>query len=198
MSAFRPIADIQAHVHAEPMTGIWTLLPIALSSALGAPALQEAADQAERAKEIEKACGLADGAIRVVEGHVRFQPSPHEELERVDCALASLKSAGMTDLGFVGNEADPNAILRPPLRFIALGPKAQIDALSAAAAEEKWIITRTATASDGIAMLQFESRPGMKQGEATRLVDRIWEEEFGDIAFGTAPRKLSEPDTFEE
>lgn len=180
------------------MIGIWTLLPVALSAALGAPALDEAANQAERAQEIEKACGLADGTIRVVQGQIRLQPSPYEELERVDCALSSLKSAGMTDLGFIGNEADPNAILRPPLRFVAQGLKAQIDALSAAAVEEKWIIIRTATASDGIAMLEFGSGQGMRQGEAMRLVDRIWEKEFGDIAFGTAPRKLSEPNTFDE
>jgi hypothetical protein len=44
----------------------------------------------------------------------------------------------------------------------------------------------------------FESGAAMTNGQAGRLLDRIWKKEFGDIAFGTAPRKLSDPNPYED
>lgn len=82
--------------------------------------------------------------------------------------------------------------LRPLLRYIAGGPKAQIAALEKAVRAEKWTIIRRASASDGSAILQFESGLRMTNGEATKLLDRIFNQEFGDLEFGFALRKLSD------
>jgi hypothetical protein len=102
------------------------------------------------------------------------------------------------ELGFVGNEATPNAVLEPPLRYIAEGSTAEITALVKAANADKWLITKTAAASDGTTIVLFESGAAMSNGQADRLLDRIWKKEFGDIAFGTAPRKLSDPNPYED
>ena len=129
---------------------------------------------------------------------IRLQPSPDEAYDHVDCALARLNKAGLGKLGFVGNEADPNAILRPPLRYIAKGSSAEIASLVKAAEADKWAVNMMATASDGTTIVLFESGPTMTNGQATKLLDRIWKNEFGDIAFGTAPRKLSDRDPFDD
>jgi hypothetical protein len=47
-------------------------------------------------------------------------------------------------------------------------------------------------------IVQFESGVAMTNRQAERLLDRIWKKDFGDIAFGMAPRKLSAPNPFEE
>lgn len=93
--------------------------------------------------------------------------------------------------GFSGNEYDPNAVLRPPMRYIAEGSSAEIAGLIRAAQADKWVISKTATASDGSKIVHFESGASMTNGQSEALLKRIWRKDFGDIAFGMAPRKLS-------
>lgn len=159
-----------------------------------APAAAQVADNSKTAAVIERACGLKKGTITVSGDEIRLQPSPDEAYENVDCALERLKKAGLGKLGFVGNEADPNAVLRPPLRYIAVGSNFQIAALIGALETDKWTIVRRGSASDGTLFVQFESGPMMTHGEAGKIVERIWGKEFGDIWFGYAPTKLSEPE----
>jgi hypothetical protein len=142
---------------------------------------------------------LKKGTLTVEGENLRFKPSPDEDYKHVDCALGRLKKAGLGDrLGFVGNEADPNAILRPPLRYIAVSSPTQIAALRKAAEFDGWTIVRTATTSDGMVIVQFESGATMTNGQAERLLNRIWKNEFGDISFGLAPRKLSSRDQIDD
>lgn len=174
---------------------------MALLAAVGsAPAPAQVTDKAAQAAIIESGCGLKKGTITITGEKVQFQPSPDEPYEHVECALARLEKAGLVSLpiGFVGNEADPNAVVRPQLRYIAEGPTARIAALERALQAEDWNIVRSATASDGSTILQFESGPKMTNGEAEKLLDRIWSKEFGDLEFGTAPRKLSEPASYDD
>jgi hypothetical protein len=163
-----------------------------------APALAQVSDKAEQAAAIERGCGLKKGTITVSGDQIRLQPAPDEAYEKVDCALERLNKAGLGKLGFVGNEADPNAILKPPLRYIAEGSSAEIAALVKAAQADRWVIKKTASASDGMTIVQFESGAAMTNGQASRLLDRIWKKEFGDIGFGMAPRKLSDPNPFDD
>jgi hypothetical protein len=150
---------------------------------------------AAEVSQIERECGLKKGTLTVDDDHLRLKPSPDEAYERVDCALARLRKAGLGErLGFVGNEADPNAVLRPPLRYIAVGSAAQMAALTKAAQVDRWTIDRTASTSDGMVIVQFESGATMTNGQAESLLNRIWKDEFGDISFGMAPRKLSSRD----
>ena len=79
---------------------------------------------------------------------------------------------------------------------IAEGSNAEIAALVKAAQADKWVVKKTATASDGMAIVRIESGAAITNGQASKLLDRIWKMEFGDIAFGTAPRKLSDPNLF--
>lgn len=149
---------------------------------------------ADEVARIERECGLNKGTLLVDGEYLRLKPSPDEAYEHVDCALVRLNAGGLGQrLGFVGNEADPNAVLKPPLRYIAEGSSAQIDALVKAAKADKWTITRTATASDGTTIVELESGATMTNRQAAKLLDRVWKKEFGDIAFGMAPRKLSDP-----
>lgn len=131
--------------------------------------------------------------ITVVGDQITLQPSADEAYDHIDCALTRLKTSGLGKLGFVGNEANPNAVLRPPLRYIAEGSRAEIRSLAQAAEAEEWVIVGRAISTDGRAILQFESGPKMTSGEASRLLDRIWKKEFGDLEFGAAPRRISEP-----
>ena len=93
---------------------------------------------------------------------------------------------------------DPNAVLRPALRYIAVGSAEQIAALVKAARDSRWTVRKTATASDGTAIVQLESGSKMTNGEAMKLLDRVWNKEFGDLEFGTAPRKLSDTGDYED
>ena len=162
-----------------------------------APAAAQTVDRAKEAANIETECGLKTGTITVVGDGVRFQPSQGEAYANVDCALSRLSKANLGNIGFVGNEANPNSILKPPLRYIAEGSTAEMDALVKAARAEKWVINKIASASDGSVIVQFESGATMTNGQATNLLDRIWKKEFGDISLGTAPRKISDPDPFD-
>jgi hypothetical protein len=173
------------------------LSSVALFGAAPAAAA-EATDKTNEAAAIERECGLKTGTITVTGHQIRLQPSQDEADEKVDCALERLSTTGWGELGFVGNEADPNAILKPPLRYIAEGSAAQITALVKAAGADKWLISKTAAAPDGMTIVLFESGVAMTNGQAGRLLDRIWKKEFGDIAFGTAPRKLSDPNPYED
>jgi hypothetical protein len=67
-----------------------------------------------------------------------------------------------------------------------------------AAGADKWLINQTAAASNGLTIDLFESGPARTNGQAGRLLERIWKKESGDIAFGTAPRKLSDPNRYED
>jgi hypothetical protein len=154
---------------------------------------------AAEVRRIERECRLKKGTLTVDGEHVRLRPSPNEDYQHVDCALAHLKKVGLGDrLGFVGNEADPNGVLRPPLRYIAVGSATQMAALTKAAQVEHWTIDRTATASDGMVIVEFESGVTMTNGQAESLLNRIWKNEFGDISLGIAPRRLSSRDQIDE
>lgn len=181
-----------------PCMNLLLLLLPSLVAFSAAPATSQVADGVKEAASIESECGLKKGTITVTGGQTRLRLSPDEAYDHVDCAFARLNKAGLGKLGFVGNEADPNAILRPPVRYIAKGSSAQIASLVQAAEADKWAINITATASDGTTFVQFESGATMTHGQANRLLDLIWRNEFGDIAFGTAPRKLSDPDPFDQ
>jgi hypothetical protein len=174
------------------------LLLASLTALVASPTFAQDVDKAKEAARIERECGLKKGTITVIGDDIRLQPSPNEAYGNVDCALSKLRNAGLGKLGFVGNQADPNAVLRPPLRYIAAGPSAQIQTLSIAAQSEKWAITKTATASDGTAIIQIESGANMTNGQVGKLLDRIWKKEFGNISFGFAPRKLSGPNPYDD
>ena len=168
-------------------------LPVLCASWAPTLAAAPSVDKAEEAARIEKDCDLKKGTITVAGDQISLRPSPNEAYNHLDCALTRLKKAGLGTLGFIGNEADPNAVLRPPLRYIAEGSQTEIGSLARAAEAEKWTVTRRATSTDGQAILQFESGPKMTNGEASKLLDHIWKKEFGDLEFGAAPRRLSEP-----
>jgi hypothetical protein len=167
--------------------------------ALGAaPAIAQVADRAKEAAHIETECRLKKGSITVTGDRILLQPFGDVTYEEVACAIARLEKAGLGKIGFVGNEADPDGVLQPPLRYIAEGSSTQMAALIKAAESENWAINKTATGSDGMTIVQFESGATMTHGQASRLLERIWKKEFGDIAFGMAPRKLSKPDPFRD
>ena len=173
------------------------LLALSLSAAAPGTEVPQPPAYPELGAAIERECGLGTGTIAITGERVELKPRPDEAFERVDCALAKLRDAGHK-LGFVGNEADPDAVLHPPLRYIVAGPAGAIAALVRAAEADKWDITLRAAAPDGTAVVQFESGKAMTHGEADRLIHRIWNKDFGDIAFGAAPGKLSEPISFGE
>lgn len=162
----------------------------------GSQAAAQAPDKAKEAANIESECGLKKGTITVVGDNIRLEPSPDEEYEKLDCALTRLTKANLGRIGFVGNEMDLNATLKPPIRYIAEGSSTQMEALVKAVKAEHWVVNRVASSSDGVVIVQFESGANMTNGQATKLLDRIWKKEFGDIALGTAPRKISEPDPY--
>ena len=172
------------------------VLPLATLEPTPAASAQ-AIDKPKQAAAIEQECGLKTGTITVAGDEIRLQPAQDEDYEKVDCALARLNKSELGKVGFVGNEADPNAILKPPLRYVAEGSDAEIAALIKAAKADKWVI-KTVTASRGVTVITFESGAAMTNGQANNLLDRIWKMEFGDIAFGNAPRKLSEPNPFDD
>jgi hypothetical protein len=178
--------------------GLISVLLVSLLAPGVGPASAQVADKAKEAERIERECGVRKGTITINGDRLRLRLSPDEAYDRVDCALERLRKADLGKLGFVGNEVDQNAVLRPPLRYVAAGSKVQIAALVNAAKADKWTVTRTATAPEGTVIVLFESGAATTHGEASKLLDRIWKLEFGDIAFGLAPRKLSDSDSFDD
>ena len=116
MSAFDPLQTLR-HLFILPCMNhrrILVLLPLVVL--FGAtPADAQVTDKDKQAAAIESECGLKKDTIAVTGDEIHLQPSPHEAYEKVDCALEKLNKAGFGKLGFVGNEADPNSVLRPPL-----------------------------------------------------------------------------------
>jgi len=199
-AATDPLRTLGRERYIDPMNGRLMLVLFAIFVAVGVagPAASRVTHKAKEAARIERECSLKKGIITVTGDQIHFQPSPNEDYHHVDCALTRLNKAELGKLGFVGNEADPNAVLRPPLRYMAEGSNADISALARAAETEKWTIVRRATATDGAAILQFQSGAKMTNGEAMKLMDRIWKKEFGDLEFGTAPRKLSDRGDYDD
>ena len=124
---------------------------------------------ARNVHRIEQECKLLTGTLTAVGDEVHFAPSPNEKYERVDCALAKLKKGHFEKLGFIGNAADPNAILEEPYRYIAEGTATQISSLAAAARVSGWTIVQLAKADDGTSFLVFQSGKGETVGGADRL-----------------------------
>lgn len=145
---------------------------------------------ARKVQRIERACNLSKGTITAVADEVHFAPSPDEKYENVDCAFAKLKKGHVEKMGFIGNEADPNAVLDEPYEYVVEGSAPQIAALSAAAQSEGWIIVTSAKADDGTLFLVFKTRQGETSGGADHLMQRIWKKEFGDILLSRAPQPL--------
>lgn len=199
MSAFHPLRTLPRTFMSPCMNRrlLFALLP-SLVAFDAAPAAAGLVDKAKEVARIESVCGLKKGTITATGDEIRLQPSPDEAYEHVDCALARLNKAGLGKLGFVGNAPDPNAILRLPDRYIVKGSSAEIASLVKAAKADKWGIDVTATASDGMTFVELESGATMTHGQAGELLDRIWKNEFGNIAVGMAPRKLSDPVTFDD
>ena len=167
---------------------------------IAAPTLVQAkpSDWKQLPVKIAKHCNTPVEWLTVSgDDEIRLQPTPEADFNKVDCVLAQLKKYDGIKLGFVGNELDPNAVLTKPYRYIAEGMKTQIQALMAAARAEGWVIVRTADAHDGISFVEFHSRSGETSGGADKLMQRIWRKEFGDLALGDMPRRLSEPYDFD-
>ena len=137
-------------------------------------------------------CHLPANTASVHGDEVQLTPSPTSDFNRIDCLMRALQKAGVTKLGFIGNEADPNQALLHSETYFASGPTAQIAMLQDAANVAHWIIVATAHASDGNNYLVFATRPRETIGGVDKLLGRVYAKEFGDIAFGRAPKKLSE------
>ncbi|RYG55639.1 MAG: hypothetical protein EON56_05340 [Alphaproteobacteria bacterium] len=174
----------------------WLASGLVLASLIFTPvvSIAQASADASLVESINRDCRLKDGTLALVGNEVRLQPPPDEDFESLECALDRLKKSTGLKFGFVGNELDPDTVLSRPLRYIAEGTRSQISALSNAALAEKWTVIMRALGSHGLTLLQFESGLGMTNAQSERLLNRIWKKEFGDIAFGQAPQKLSAPD----
>ena len=140
--------------------------------------------------EISRKCNTPIDWVKVGTGRsVMLQPSPDASYGKVDCVLAELRRKGDIDLGFIGNEADPNEVISPPWSYIAGG---KIDVLQALATEIQkagWVLGSLAKADDGTGFLLFRTPDGMTAAQAELFNDRIWKQQLGDITFGTAPTK---------
>lgn len=182
-----------------PMVRRLIIAPLVFCASWAPPlAAAQPMNKAKEVARIENECGLKKGTITVAGDQITLQPSPDDADDHVDCALTRLKTSGLGNLGFVGNEADPNAVLHPSLRYIAEGSQAEIGSLAQAVEADGWVIVRRAISTDGRTILQFESGPKMTNGEANKLLDRIWKKEFGDLEFGAAPRRISEPPGYDD
>jgi hypothetical protein len=140
---FRPIADSSIAGHATAVVRLLmygVLVPLVAWTSSPAPCAR-VGETAKKAARIERECGLKKGTIAVAGNEIHLQPGPDEAYAKVDCALTHLKNAGLNGVGFIGNEADPNAILKPPLRYIVEGTSAQIAALANAAKADKWVVS---------------------------------------------------------
>ena len=169
------------------ITGL-AFLSLAIASQAGTPASKT--DRLVR--QISRKCNLRAGILSAVNGEVRLAPTPTDKYEKVDCALAALKKANAPLMGFVGNEIDPNEVLKTPYRYIAEGTENQITLLAEAVTAEGWVIAERARANDGTSFLTFQTRPGETVGASEKLTKRIWNNEFGNLGFGRAPSKLSD------
>ena len=167
---------------------LFSSLAAILLSTNGAAAAQSRLSR--KVQRIERACNLPKGTITAVADEVHLAPSPSEKYENVDCALAKLKKGHVEKMGFVGNEADPNAALDEPYEYVVEGSASKITALAAAAQSEGWIIVKSAKADDGTTFLVFKTHPGETSGGADHLMQRIWKKEFGDILLSRAPQPL--------
>jgi len=174
-----------------------TVLKFALAAVLlsSAPAMAGQSRLSRKVQHIEQACKLTTGTLTAVGDEVHFAPSPNEKYENVDCALAKLKKGRVEKLGFVGNEADPSAVLQEPYRYIVEGTATAIAGLTAAVRASGWIIDKSAKADDGTSFLVFETHQGETVGGAQQLMQRIWRKEFGELLLGRAPEPLAEPNS---
>ena len=140
--------------------------------------------------EISRKCKTPIDWVKVGTGRsVRLQPSPDASYEKIDCVLAEIKRQDDIDLGFIGNEADPNQVINPPWSYIAGG---KIDVLQALATEIKkagGVVGSLAKADDGSGFLIFRTPDGMTAAQAEPFNGRIWKQQLGDITFGAAPTK---------
>lgn len=140
--------------------------------------------------EISRKCKTPIDWVKVGTGRsVMLQPSPDASYGKIDCVLAEIKRQDDIDLGFIGNEADPNQVISPPWSYIAGG---KIDVLQALATEIQkagWVVGSLAKADDGTGFLLFRTPDGMTAAQAEPFNGRIWKQQLGDITFGTAPTK---------
>lgn len=140
--------------------------------------------------EIARKCKTPVDWVKVGTGRsLTLEPSRDASYAEVDCILAELKRTDGIELGFIGNEADPNQVIDPPWSYIADG---KIDALQALASEIQkagWIVGSLAKADDGTGFLLFKTPEGMTAAQAEPFNSRIWKQQLGDITFGTAPTK---------
>lgn len=137
-------------------------------------------------------CKVPASYISVVDDELLVNPAPDADYEKVDCMLAQIKDAKVLKRGFIGNELDPDAVLQSTSRYIAVGSNTEIDALMASAAFQHWRVEKLANADDGTRLLIFETKTGVTAGQSTILLDQIWKQDFGNLSFGIAPRKLSD------
>ena len=97
-----------------------------------APAMASQSRLARKLQGIEKACKLPSGTLTADHNEVHFAPSPSEKCENVDYALAKIRKGYIKNSGFIGNAADPSAVLKEPERYVVEGTTKQIADLSAA------------------------------------------------------------------
>lgn len=140
--------------------------------------------------EISRKCKTPINWVKVgTERSVMLQPSPDASYEKVDCVLAEIKRQGDIDLGFIGNEADPNQVISPPWSYIAGGKIGVLQSLAAEIEKAGWVVGSLAKADDGTGFLLFRTPDGMTAAQAEPFNGRIWKQQLGDITFGTAPTK---------
>ncbi|MCW1432421.1 hypothetical protein OLX23_25220 [Novosphingobium sp. JCM 18896] len=72
-------------------------------------------------EEIDRDCGLKDGALALVGNETRLQPPPDDNFDSLECALDRPTKLTGLKFGFVGNELDPDVVLRQLFRYIAEG-----------------------------------------------------------------------------
>lgn len=171
------------------------LFILAATSLFAADAIASPSKLSRKVQRIERACKLPAETITAVGDEIQFSPSSNENYEHVACALAKLAEGQVEKIGFIGNEADPDGMLKEPQRYIAEGTTTQIADLSAAVRAGGWIIIKSAKADDGTMFLIFQTRQGETFGGADRLMQRIWRKEFGELGFGSAPEPLAETTT---
>lgn len=145
--------------------------------------------------EIAKSCGTPVDWVRVGNGReVEFQLPPDAKYGQVDCILAELRRQDNLDLGFIGNEADPNQVISPSWAYIAGGRIETLQSLALEVSKAGWVVGSLAKADDGTGYLLFSTPNGMTLAQAEPFNARIWNRELGDITFGTAPTKTGNRD----
>lgn len=140
--------------------------------------------------KISRKCKTPIDWVKVGTGRsVMLQPSPDAPYEKVDCVLAEIKRRGNIDLGFIGNEADPNQVISPPWSLIAGGKIDVLQALVVEIQKAGWVVSSLAKADDGTGFVLFRTPDGMTAAQAEPFNSKIWKQQLGDITFGTAPTK---------